>query len=64
MKFKIKEVRQKRGFTQTELARRAGVTRVMIWALESSKWEDVSVGNLYRIAAVLGCKMDDLVEDE
>jgi transcriptional regulator with XRE-family HTH domain len=61
MKFRIKEAREKAGFTQTELARKCGVSRVTIWGIESGSWDDTTVSTLNSIANVIGCTMDDLI---
>ena len=61
MKFRIKEAREKAGVTQTELARKCGVSRVTIWGIEAGSWDDTTVSTLNSIANVIGCTMDDLI---
>lgn len=55
----ITRMRVGRGLKQTELARAIGVSQSQL-----SRWErgaDLRVGTLKKIAAVLGCSLDDLV---
>ena len=56
---KLKRARQAAGLTQVQLAERIGCTQVDI-----SRWEagrEPGALTLKKIAAALGCSMDDLV---
>ena len=63
IKFVIKEMRERLGLSQTELAQRSGITRATLWALESGAADCTTTKTLSRIADVLGCTMDELVSD-
>ena len=56
----VKEMRQKRGLTQKQLADRLGVKQQNV-----SDWErslrSPSVKNLKKLAEILNCQIDDLV---
>ena len=61
MPFKVKELREKRGVTQTELCRRANISRQTLIDLESGKDVNTTVATLQKIAEVLKCKVTDLL---
>ena len=65
MKTKLKELREKRNFTQEALAERVDVTRQTILFLEKGKYNP-SLRLAYRIARVLNSKIEDVFsfEDE
>jgi len=65
MKTRIKELREKLGFTQESLAERVDVTRQTILFLEKGKYNP-SLRLAYRIARVLDSKIEDVFsfEDE
>jgi transcriptional regulator with XRE-family HTH domain len=52
----IKDARNHQGFTQTELAERAGVSRPTVARVESG--DDVSTATLEKVAAALGLKVE------
>ncbi len=60
MGFRIKELREERGMTQTELAEKAGVARATIWKLETGEDEITTTKTLIRIAEALGVGVNDL----
>ena len=59
MTLHIKEFREKKGITQSELAKRVGVTQSAV-----AKWETggftPSTSTLFALADVLGCTVDKL----
>lgn len=59
MKNNIKERRTKRGMTQEELARKAGVRRETIIALEQGKYNP-SLQLAHDVAKALGANIDEL----
>ena len=59
MKNRIKELRQKLGLTQEELAERAGVRRETVVFLEQGKYNP-SLKLAHDVAVILGTSMDKL----
>ena len=59
MKNNLKELRLKRGFSQTSLAEAVGTTKRTIYAIESED-QDIRVSLAHKLALQLGCSMDDL----
>lgn len=60
MGYKIKEMRQKKNMTQSELAEKSGVSRTTIYFLESGAKEQTTVDTLTRIAKALGVSVSDI----
>ena len=58
---KIQRLRVERGFTQTELAKRAGVSQTIISRLEGKDRHNVNADVLKGLAKALGCTTDFLV---
>jgi transcriptional regulator with XRE-family HTH domain len=58
---RLREVRERRGWSQHELARRSGVRQALISALETGKQTDTAASVLRRLARTLGVSMDYLV---
>ena len=63
MKSRLRVLRAERGWSQSELADRIGVSRQAVNALETDK-HDPSLGLAYRIAAVFGLAVEDIFENE
>lgn len=61
MAFKVKELREKLQMTQTELAKKANVSRQKLIDLESGRDVNTTVATLQRLADVLNCKVQDLI---
>lgn len=57
---RIKEFRLKKGFTQTELAAKAGVSRVTIIELENGTRENITIKTLQSIAVALDSNVSDI----
>ena len=57
---KVKEARAKTGFTQEELAKKAGLHRTYIAGIETGR-RNISVKNLEKIAKALDVKTSDLL---
>ncbi|HEX9729778.1 MAG TPA: helix-turn-helix transcriptional regulator [Gemmatimonadales bacterium] len=53
--LRLKELREVRGWSQSELARRSGVHQSIISRLESGDTLSVSFPNLERLGRALGC---------
>lgn len=60
MRYKIKEIREKKGMSQTELAEKSGITRATIWKLETSDAEMTTTKTLIKIANALGVDVKQL----
>ena len=58
----LKALREKKGLSQTEIARRAGVTRFYVSQLESGLRKNPSLPVLKRIAKALGVPVTELLE--
>ena len=60
---KIYEYRNRKGWTQTELARRAGIAQANLSNIEKGK-RDLTVSTLIRVASALEVKPSQLIEEE
>lgn len=60
MGFRLKEIREKHGLTQEELARKSGISRVTISMIESGKSSCVKTQTLLKLADALGEKASKL----
>jgi DNA-binding XRE family transcriptional regulator len=55
---KISDLRSRRGLSQTDLAKRVGVSQPMIAKLESGRFQNMTVRTLVRTAGALGARLD------
>lgn len=60
MKFRIKEIRESKGMTQTELSEKAGITRATIWKLETGEEEVTTSKTLASLANALDVTIGEL----
>lgn len=60
MEYKIKELREKMGLTQDDLAKKSGVNRTTIVYLESGKEVNVTAGTLKKIAKCLNVDIKEI----
>lgn len=62
---RLQMIRKSKGFTQLELAKMSGLTQPYIANVESGKVniENVSLKNGLILSSVLGCRMEDLVDN-
>lgn len=60
---KIKEMRERKGITQEQLANEANVSRQYIHLLETGKREECTVKLARRIAKALECDWTELYND-
>lgn len=58
MGYRIKEIREKRGMTQEELAEKSGVSRTTISALENGTERATMTKTLINLAKALGVTVD------
>lgn len=61
MKYCIREKRSMMGLSQSELARKSGVSRTTIWKLENDEDAVVMTDTLQRIADALECEVKDFI---
>jgi putative transcriptional regulator len=61
VKSRLKVLRAERGWTQAELAERAGVTRQTINAIETEKYE-ASLGLAFVLARIFEARIEELFE--
>lgn len=64
MGYRIKEVREKQGLTQTQLAKKSGVSRVTICALENGQERVTTTKTLIKIASAMNVTVDELFRPE
>ena len=64
MGYKIKEVREKKRISQIELARKSGVSRGIIWELETNPNAVTTTKTLLKIAEALGTTDDKIFFNE
>lgn len=62
MKSQVKVLRTKRGWTQEDLARRLGVSRQAVNAIEAER-HDPSLDLAFKIATVFGKDIEDVFEN-
>lgn len=60
MPYKIKELREKHNMSQTELCKRAKISRQKLFELENGKESNTTILTLKKIANVFKCKVTDL----
>lgn len=62
LRYKIKELREKAGLAQTELAKLANLSSPVICQWESGRMQRISTSRLIQVANVLGVEPEDLFE--
>lgn len=60
MGYKIKEIREEIGMTQTELSIKSGVSRTIINGLETGRTTTTTTDTLKKIAAALDKKVSEI----
>ena len=58
--YKIKEYRERKNLSQTELARISGVSRSIIVGLETGTYTTTTTDTLLKIAKALNVKVQDI----
>ena len=58
--YRIKELREKRGITQTDLSNSTGIARATIWKLETGTNSITTTKTLEKIAEALGVTIEEL----
>ena len=62
MKNRVRELRTERGWSQTELGERLGVSRQTVNAIENERY-DPSLPLAFAIARVFGLRIEDIFQD-
>lgn len=62
--FKIKQLREKAGVTQEQLASRVGISRIYLCQLENGQKLNPSIALLKRIAQALDTTITELIVDD
>ena len=60
MGYRIREIREEKGMSQTELSEKTGLTRATIWRLETGKEETTTTKTLLKIAEALNVSVGEL----
>lgn len=60
MRYRVKEFREKAGLSQDELAKKSGVSRATISALENGTVHSTSTKTLNKLAQALGTTVDKI----
>lgn len=63
MGYKIKEVRESLGISQEELSRRSGISRTIIWNLETNPNAETTTKTLKSLAEALGTTVSGIFFD-
>lgn len=58
---KLKELREKMGFSQEELAEKSGISRVSISNLETGTVSEAKISTLRKLASALNVSLDILL---
>ncbi len=64
MMVKVREIRQQRGITVYELAKRSGLAQSFVWRLDHGTATSPGIGSLVKLAKALDCEVTDLYEEE
>ena len=64
MGYKLKEARESRGITQEELSHKSGISRTIIWNLETNPNAETTTKTLKSIAEALGTTVSEIFFDE
>lgn len=60
MANRLKEMRFKRMMTMSELARRSGVSRAIIWKIETNRSKNVTANTMQALAKALEMPVTDI----
>jgi transcriptional regulator with XRE-family HTH domain len=58
--YRIREIRESKGISQTELSERSGISRATIWKLETDDKAVTMTSTLLKIASALGVSLDEI----
>ncbi|MCD7753166.1 MAG: helix-turn-helix domain-containing protein [Clostridiales bacterium] len=57
---KLREIRKAKGMTQEELAKKAGISRTVVWGLETGRCSATTTRTLINLAKALECSVADI----
>lgn len=60
LRFRLRELRERAGLSQDQLAEKAGTSQVTVWRLESGTSRRIDFDLLDRLARALGVRADEL----
>ena len=60
MGYRIREVREKKGLSQTELSQRSGITRQTIWKLETEDGAITTTDTLLKLAKAMDTTVGEI----
>ena len=60
LEYRIKEIREKSGMNPSDLAKKSGVSRATIWAIETGVQDVTTTKTLVKIAEALDTTVDAL----
>ena len=60
MGYRIREIRESKGISQTELSEKSGISRATIWKLETDEKAVTMTSTLLKIASALGVSLDEI----
>jgi transcriptional regulator with XRE-family HTH domain len=58
--YRIREIRESKGISQTELSERSGISRATIWKLETDDKAVTMTSTLLKIASALDVSLDEI----
>ena len=64
MELRLKEIRENKGMTQSELENKSGISRQTISAIENGRLSDVKSGTLVALAEALETTIDAIFFDK
>ena len=66
MTKKLKEMRQSRGLSQSQLAEKTGINIRTLQHYEqgSKNFDHARIDTILRVCIALGCKLDDIIENQ
>lgn len=60
MNNKVREIRISLGMSQHELAEKAGISRTIVWQLETGKKKSINSATMLKISKVLNKPIEDI----
>lgn len=64
MELRLKELREEKELTRSELSRVSGISWQTLWNLETGRYKDPRLSTVLSLAAALGTTVDGLLKEE